>query len=212
MSKDIKLPMLQEATEYAFRVHKRQFRKGTGIPYQFHLSDVTGRVAHYMLHLDESILDDMTVDELLAASMLHDTIEDCNISFDLVKKKFGKNVSKVVLECSRIQGHESKPQKYKFLESFDKKSTASLLIKIADRYVNVNDYHRTPNKLKYASTYALQAYPLYQAFIKRAQEGKFENTEIVFADLQNLQAIITKVFNVNIAQSGQDEFVKELVT
>ena len=51
-----KLPLLKAATELAFVAHKKQIRKGTGLPYFFHLSDVTSRAAHYLFDISETDL------------------------------------------------------------------------------------------------------------------------------------------------------------
>ena len=204
------LPLLERATKWAFINHANQFRKGTGIPYLNHLCEVTSRVAHYILHMGTESLS-LTKDEILAASMLHDLIEDCDVTYETVVDGFGKGVADLVMECTRDDGHEEKSQKWDFLVSFKEKSLASHLIKIADRYHNVNDYYRTPEKMDYASTYALQAYPLYRAFLEKVHGEKIPGTEIVVVDLQQLQAIINKLYMVNIAQDSLDKKVRALV-
>jgi (p)ppGpp synthase/HD superfamily hydrolase len=205
-----KLPLLEKATEWAFNHHATQYRKGTGIPYVNHLCEVTSRVAHYLLHMGTESLT-LTKDEVLAAAMLHDLIEDCDIVHENLVAGFGEGVADLVMECTREDGHEEKSQKWDFLESFKEKSLESLLIKIADRYQNVNDYYRTPEKMDYASTYALQAYPLYRAFLEKVHGEKIPGTEIVVVDLQQLQAIINKVYTTNIAQDSLEDKVRALV-
>jgi (p)ppGpp synthase/HD superfamily hydrolase len=205
-----KLPLLYKATKMAFEQHEGQFRKGTGIPYVNHLCEVTSRVAHYLLHMGTDSLS-LTKDEVLAASMLHDVVEDCDVEYESLVNDFGKGVADLVMECTREDGHEERSQKWDFLMSFKGKSLESLLIKISDRYQNVNDYYRTPEKMDYASTYALQAYPLYRAFLEKVHGEKIPGTEIVVVDLQQLQAIINKVYTTNIAQDSLEDKVRALV-
>jgi len=214
MRKTNSLPLLKQATDLAFRVHEKQIRKGSGIPYVNHLCEVTSRVTHYLWAVEGKSFEKalgMSKDEILSAAMLHDYIEDCNASFGTVKDKFGMNVAKVVLQCSRSANKEHKEGKYEFLESFHNKSLASVLIKIADRYCNVSDYYRTPEKKNYASTYALQAYPLYQAFYTMNKESDY-NWSLAQEDVDSLQEIVDKVYNVKIFKQGQNDFIKELVT
>jgi (p)ppGpp synthase/HD superfamily hydrolase len=157
---------------------------------------------------------DFTKDEILAASMLHDYIEDQGGTYEGVKERFNENVAKLVVQCTRLPNQESKKGKYEFLESFYGKETAAILIKIADRYCNVKDYYRTPGKEKYASTYALQAYPLYHVFFQR-QRNVSAQWPLVVSDIKELQLIINEVFNVDVIDrhlGWQHNFVETLVT
>ena len=182
--------MLSKATEFAFNAHKAQFRKGTQIPYVNHLCEVTSRTAHYLFDLAgvrSEALGGITKDEILSAAMLHDYIEDIDPidGYLTIKSEFNENVAIIVQECTREADQDTKLGKYQFLESFQRKSTASLLIKIADRYCNVMDYHRTSGKTRYASKYAMQAHPLYKEYHKR--KLFFMN---VMKDLNQLNKII----------------------
>ena len=210
-----KLPRLQDAITLALTAHQDQIRKGSGIPYFFHLSDVTGRVAHYMFDVDEKWID-MSKDEILSISILHDYIEDQGGSCVQIKVCFGENVAVGVEECSRDEEMENKKGKLKFLMSFDSKSLASVLVKVADRYCNVHDYFRTPGKESYASKYALQAYPLYQALIDKYHRimgyDDLREWPTVKRDLDALQEIVSRIYNFDLREPNQIKLVKELVT
>ena len=148
---------IERAIEMAGRAHIAQKRKSSGIPYVVHPIEVMKRVADYGL-LDEDIL---------IAALLHDVHEDAPEFSEQVKQTFGPYVYAIMIECSRPERDDAtKEQKWDFLCSFYEKSPISTVIKIADRYCNVHDYLRTKGKELYASTYALQAYPIYDAFIK----------------------------------------------
>lgn len=203
-----KLPLLEKATELAFTAHKGQYRKGTGIPYVNHLCEVTSRVAHYLSALnDDSTMFGATKDEILAASMLHDYIEDCGGKYSYIKEEFSEVVAILVQECTREDDHETKALKLEFLLSFKSKSSASILIKIADRYCNVMDYYRTEGKQDYASKYAIQAYTLYSEFLKR--DLLFELAE---QDIEKLSNIANIVYEINIYDENQESLVKSIVT
>jgi (p)ppGpp synthase/HD superfamily hydrolase len=205
----VELPMLSKATELAFNAHKNQFRKGTQIPYVNHLCEVTSRTAHYLFDLTEIRSEDLggiTKDEILSAAMLHDYIEDVDGEYSYVKSEFSENVAIIVQECSRDADQDTKLGKYQFLESFQRKSTASILIKIADRYCNVMDYYRTPEKREYASKYAMQAHPLYKEYHKR--KLSFMN---VMADLNQLSYIIRLNYIEYMFDENEDDYVKGVV-
>lgn len=214
--------MLEKATQFAFRAHESQRRKSTNIPYFFHLADVTTRLAFYLQNVDDKIKY-----KILIAGMLHDVIEDCNYSHEEIAEYFSKEIADIVLECSREHGHESKLQKYEFLKSFENKSDESLIIKIADRVSNVTDYYKTVGKAQYASTYALQASPLYLEWIKRKNNfmmGDFPLSKSIFNfyyvidDIKYMEDIISKVYNIAFFYRDKDilfasdEVVKPLVT
>ena len=206
----MKNDLLIKATELAFEAHKGQFRKGTGIPYINHLCEVTRRVAHYIKDIPEDVFFEkfsVTQDEVLAASMLHDYIEDCDGEYDFLKSEFSEGVAILVQECSREANHETKELKFEFLLSFKSKSSASILIKIADRYCNVMDYDRTKGKKKYASKYALQAYTLYSEFFDRELDFKF-----AFLDINSLRLIAHRQYSINIFLSNKEDEVRTIVT
>jgi len=206
------LPLLNKATEYAFEIHKGQVRKNSGVPYFFHLVDVTGRVNNYIQFHNYCFHKER--DEILAAAMLHDSIEDCKgVTYEKIKTIFNKTVANIVLECSRENDKNSRADKFKFLESFKNKSSSSILIKVADRYCNTMDYYKTPHKKKYASIYALQAYPIYQALyhVSSYYDHIFDIISELQSDISELQSIVSENFNFDIRRPNETDFVKSLV-
>jgi len=199
---------IEKAIKYATQAHLLQKRKHSGIPYIVHCIEVMKRVSDYGIN-DEVVL---------ASAILHDVKEDCDIEYgEKILTEFGWTIHSIVNECTRSQGDAAtKEEKYLFLKSFENKSIQSLIIKIADRYCNVRDYMRTPGKEKYASEYALQAYPLYQSFFKRhinvmdiiPRQACLK----VLGDVIDLNIIINeeyKGFSCLIA--GMDNYVRKMV-
>jgi len=196
---------IESAMELAFRAHLTQKRKSSGIPYFTHCVEVMKRVSDY----------GVCNEDVLAAALLHDVHEDAPKYSEIVRSQFGNGVYSIMLACSRPERDDAtKEEKFNFLCSFDEKSTASIIIKIADRYCNVNDYMRTKGKEKYASTYALQAFPIYAAFVERAIEDAhyFEDEVVkkVLAEIATLQTIARMVYPKSISLSIEE--IKEIVT
>lgn len=82
----INTDILDEAIRFATDVHKDVPRKGTVIPYILHPIEAASIVA--------TITTDI---EVIAAAVLHDTVEDNkNISIDDIEKKFGKRIGDLV--------------------------------------------------------------------------------------------------------------------
>ena len=77
--------MIDRAAKFAEQAHKGTHRKGTRIPYIVHPLE-TALIAS-MLTNDE---------EILAAALLHDTIEDTGVTYEDLKQEFGTRVADLV--------------------------------------------------------------------------------------------------------------------
>ena len=76
---------LDRAIEYAVRAHKNTERRGKGFPYIVHPLEAM------------TIAATMTSDqELLAAAVLHDVVEDTGVTLDDLRREFGERVAFVV--------------------------------------------------------------------------------------------------------------------
>ena len=73
---------ITKAIELATLHHKAMVRKGTTIPYLAHLFSVCKLLAER----DCS-------EELLAAALLHDVVEDAPVTLDQIEQIFGSNVA-----------------------------------------------------------------------------------------------------------------------
>lgn len=85
--------LVEKARLYATSAHARinQFRKYTLQPYDVHLKAVAGLVA--------SICDDKA---MIAASWLHDTVEDTPATFEDLEREFGPDVMNLVKELTDV--------------------------------------------------------------------------------------------------------------
>jgi hypothetical protein len=82
---------LVAATDFAAKAHTTQRRKDTAkTPYINHPISVCHEVAKAGC-LDEDVL---------AAAMLHDVVEDCGVGLEELRLKFGDRVAHIVQECS----------------------------------------------------------------------------------------------------------------
>ena len=77
--------VLEEAIIFATQAHRGQVRKLAGTPYILHPLEVA------------AIISTITPDlEVMAAGVLHDTVEDCDVDPREIKEKFGARVSALV--------------------------------------------------------------------------------------------------------------------
>ncbi len=78
------------AVDYARIAHASQVRKGSGIPYLYHLLGVASLVLEFGGDEDQAI-----------AGLLHDTIEDCGAEHEArIREQFGERVAAIVVACT----------------------------------------------------------------------------------------------------------------
>lgn len=81
--------IIEKAEFVAKEAHHEQKRKYTGEPYYTHVKSVADRVA--------KINDDP---ELIAAALLHDTVEDSDVTVDEIGEIFGLRVAEIVYDLT----------------------------------------------------------------------------------------------------------------
>lgn len=131
LTKDESIKLITDAYEFADEKHKGQFRK-TGEPYVIHLINV----AYILADLQAG-------PQTIAAGLLHDTIEDCNVTFDEIKDKFGEEIATLVesvTKVGRIQNlskEEFEAENHRKIFIAMAKDIRVILIKLADRLHNM---------------------------------------------------------------------------
>ena len=80
---------LARAFAFAQRAHGGQTRKGTSIPYLSHPMAVASIVLEYGGSEDQA-----------AAALLHDTVEDCGVTYEQLSGEFGPAVARIVKDCT----------------------------------------------------------------------------------------------------------------
>ena len=145
--------LLQKAYVFAAQAHKGQVRR-SGEPYLSHPLEVT------------SLLADMKMDSTtLAASLLHDVLEDTEVSAAEIKNIFGEEVAHLVEGVTKISlVQESSPENRK-AESIRKIILAMtddlrvIFIKLADRIHNLKTLKYLPeDKQKHIAKETLEIY------------------------------------------------------
>ena len=86
-------PLIERALRLTATAHASQVRKGTAIPYVTHLAGTALVLARA----------GFINDELLAAALLHDCLEDAGISAGQIERDFGPAVAAMVIDASEIK-------------------------------------------------------------------------------------------------------------
>lgn len=130
-----------QAVDYARIAHASQVRKGSGIPYIYHLLGVASLVLAYGGNEDQAI-----------AGLLHDVIEDCGAQHEaIIRAQFGDVVADIVVDCTdgTAEGKSQhvdqdakradwKARKLTYLAHVRQESDASLLVSACDKLHNAN--------------------------------------------------------------------------
>jgi len=138
------MSLIFEAASFAELSHRGIKRKFTDADYIIHCGRVAIGVAVLEYSQHETIGDE-TKETLIAAAWLHDTIEDCGVSFERLEELFGKRVASLVLELTNVYTRQAFPslnraeRLRKERERISKISYAAKIIKLVDRIDNVQD-------------------------------------------------------------------------
>lgn len=130
------MSIVTEALVFATEHHKHQHRKGTKIPYMVHL-----------LNVCKILAERDCADELLAAALLHDIVEDTDVTIQQVEDKFGAQVADMVrgateldkLEKKAVQKESSWKERKEHTIHFlqEAATTEQLLVSFADKLDNL---------------------------------------------------------------------------
>ena len=129
----LNIETVNKAYNFALEAHQNQ-KRDEGVPYIIHPVAVAKI-------LTELKLDSATI----TTGLLHDTIEDTNVTFESVKKEFGEEVANLVDGVTKISALENRASDDSKAENFRKlilatsKDIRVLLVKLADSYAVDNN-------------------------------------------------------------------------
>jgi guanosine-3',5'-bis(diphosphate) 3'-pyrophosphohydrolase len=127
---------ITKATQFAADKHRGQTRKdAAGTPYINHPI----AVAHLLS--DFAGVDDIKV---IAAALLHDTVEDTDTTVDDIEEEFGREVRDIVIEVTDDKSLPSARRKQLQIEHAAGLSHGARLVKLADKICNLQDIISRP--------------------------------------------------------------------
>jgi guanosine-3',5'-bis(diphosphate) 3'-pyrophosphohydrolase len=136
------LEEIAQACDFSMSAHGAQKRE-SGDPYYLHPLEVS------------NILVEMKLDQSsIITGLLHDTIEDTDITLEIVEQKFGSEVSRLVDGVTKLTRIEYQPDHVRQAENFRKLLLAMsedirvLLVKLADRLHNMRTLHYVKSAAK----------------------------------------------------------------
>jgi len=136
--KGLNLDVVETAYKFAAHAHKDQFRR-SGEPYITHPLAVANILTSLKLDLAS-----------IVAAILHDTVEDTDVTLEDVESQFGKDVRELVDGLTKISKIKFRSTQERLAENFRKMVLAMshdlrvILVKLADRLHNMRTLDNLP--------------------------------------------------------------------
>ena len=197
--------VVRKAINFAVKYHGTQ-QRASGEPYYYHPLQVAEIIAQMRLDSDS-----------IVTAILHDTIEDTDLTIECIEKNFSKDIAKLVDGVTKLTKIEFKADNVRQVENFRKLLLAMsddirvLLIKLADRLHNMRtiDFISKPEKRE---RIAIETMEIYAPLAERigVQQIKGELQDICFRVLhpEVRESILTRFESI---ESGKENFVDQIV-
>ena len=128
---DTDMGILRKCYEFAEKMHSG-VKRSSGEPYIIHPLNVAATLIKLKMDLDS-----------IMAGLLHDTVEDCDVSPEDIAKMFGQSVAQIVVGCTKISKIKFKTKEESQAENFRKMVVAMaqdlrvIIVKLSDRMHNM---------------------------------------------------------------------------
>lgn len=140
MNNPLDTSLFDKAVLFAVRAHSGTERRGKGSPYIIHPMEAAAIVA--------TITNDP---EMLAAAVLHDTVEDTDVSFDDIRAAFGDRVAHLV-QCDTAKRQNSWREKREIqIDRLSRADRDAKIVALGDKLSNMRamayDYRQIGERL-----------------------------------------------------------------
>ena len=178
--------LLNNAIAFAVEKHKNGLRKGTKMPYIVHPMEVMHNLM--LMGADKN---------LMAAGVLHDTVEDTDATLEEIAEKFGKDVASLV--ASHTEKDKSLPWKKRkdiALEHLKHANKREQMLVLADKLSNMRaiarDYDKIQDKLweRFNRGKEDQAWYYGKGAEALMKLGKYEDTKSLYWEFIKLVELV----------------------
>ncbi len=198
-------PLIKRSIEFAVKYHGEQTRS-SGEAYYFHPLEVARIIAEMKLDSDSII-----------TAILHDTIEDTDLTYKDIEKHFSTDIAKLVDGVTKLAKIKFKAENVRQAENFRKLLVAMsgdirvLLVKLADRLHNMRTIEHLPKPEK-RKRIALETMEIYAPLAERIgmQQLKVELQDICFKVLhpKTRESIVSKFKHI---ESDKENYIEKIV-
>jgi len=196
--------LINKAIYWAKKYHGDQKRK-SGEPYYSHPLEVAYMVADYNLKT-----------EVIVASILHDIVEDTEVTVEIIHSTFGQRIAEMVDRLTRDRPDGSRLTVGEILNnSYQEKDREVLLIKLFDRLHNMQTIGvKSPEKIKKIADETLLTFIALAIYLE-VVEIKQKLSELCIKEIFTQQGLIPPVIQntfsfVNSPLSFPQDFQNEI--
>ena len=198
------IQLIKDAYELARAKHEGQLRK-SGEPY-----------INHPLHVALLLSEYNTGPQTIAAGLLHDVVEDTDVTLDQVRKQFGEDVAKIVDGVTKISKLKYMTKEKVLAKSHQKillamaKDVRVILVKLVDRLHNMRTMQfQSPEKQKRIAQETLDLYaPLAHRLGMYRLKAELEDLSYKYTNPDEY----TKIFNmIKRHKAAREEDISKMV-
>lgn len=158
---------IEKAVAFATKAHAGQYRKGTDRPYILHPIETMAIITR-LVRYDE---------DLIAAAVLHDVVEDTSVTLNRLEKEFGPRVSGLVASVTEDKMRKMPPEatwrarKWQTIFNLRKADRETKALVLADNLSNLRELKRNHEK------YGDMIWEHFNQKDKKMQEWYFKEIE-----------------------------------
>jgi GTP diphosphokinase / guanosine-3',5'-bis(diphosphate) 3'-diphosphatase len=201
---DADFVMLRKAYNFAKKAHEGQ-KRSSGEDFFIHPVNVAGTLIK--LHLD--------VDSIISG-LLHDVVEDCDISPEVIEEEFSPSVAQIVVGLTKISKIKFKTREESQAENFRKmvvamaKDLRVIIVKLADRMHNMRTLqYVSEEKQKKIAQETIDIYvPLASRLGINSVKGELEDLCLRFLHPEVYYRLAEKVA---MKKSERDKYISEVI-
>ena len=150
-----------QARNFAKKKHAGQLRKNGKTTTFSHLEDVVKNLKKMKV----------ANDDIICAGWLHDTIEDTDTDFDIIKDRFGRKVADIVVSVTKDNRLPKEQREIKYAKDLKSSNAKAKLVKIADILANVNDAPNAGKDVKWEKKQFVKK-SKYWSYVSNVKPGK----------------------------------------
>jgi len=205
---DVDEDIINRAYVFAMKAHGSQ-KRASGEAYFSHPVEVAYKLTQYRLDAAS-----------IVTALLHDTVEDTEVTLDSIEASFGKEIRGLVDGVTKLSRLEGKSENLKQAENFRKLLIAMsedlrvLLVKLADRLHNMETLSHIKNPEK-RQRIARETLEIYAALAERIgmRNIKEELQDLAFTELypEARESIVTRMQFLREQGAAEVEKTKEVL-
>lgn len=151
----VDIEAVKKAIYYARKYHGNQMRQ-SGEPYYSHPIEVACMVADYLFRTD-----------IIVTSILHDTIEDTELTKETIAVLFGEKISHQVMDLTRVKEYSKITSTEMVKILYKEQKHDILLIKLFDRLHNMQTLSaKSPDKIHKIKKETLDEFIILAAYLE----------------------------------------------